>query len=80
MPSTPGKVESGVYTTFKALGIDTPTTAVECLAIRLAQAIDDAKYAKDLPPLAARLTEVLKEVADQPEPKKSDLDDMTARY
>lgn len=75
-----GEVESGVYTTFKSLGIDCATTAVECLAVRLAQAIDACKYAKDLPPLAARLTEVMDRVAAQPAPEKDELTEMADRY
>lgn len=78
--SSMGKVESGVYVTFKALGIDSAETAVECLAVRLAQAIDSAKYAKDIPPLAARLTEVLDRVAEQPKKESDAVEDMANRY
>lgn len=75
-----GEVESGVYVTFKVHGIDKPTTAVECLAIRLAQAIDVAKYAKDLPPLAGQLRQTLEEVANQPAPVKDDVEAMADKY
>lgn len=75
-----GKVESGVYITFKANGITEPTTAVECLAVRLAEAIDSCKYAKDLPPLAARLTEVMDRVVAQPTPVKDNVEEMAGRY
>lgn len=80
MPSKPGTVETGVYETFTQLRIKEPKTAVECLAVRLAQAIDSCKYAKDLPPLAARLTEVMDRVAAQPTPEKDDVAEMADRY
>jgi hypothetical protein len=80
MPSNRGNVESGVYETFTRLGIKEPRTDVECLAVRLAQAIDSAKYAKDLPPLAHQLLMTMEKVAAQPEPEHSGIDEMTARY
>lgn len=75
-----GEVEEGVYTTLKSLGIDKPTTAVERLAVCLARSIDNVKYAKDLPPLVARLTDVLDRVAAQPTPEKDDVAEMADRY
>jgi hypothetical protein len=75
-----GEVEKGVYTSFKSLGIDEPTTVFECLAVCLARSIDSAKYSKDLPPLAARLTEVMDRVAAQPTPEKDDVAEMADRY
>lgn len=80
MSSEPGSVEAGVYVTFASLGIDVPTTAVECLAVKLAQEIDKCRYAKDLAPLATRLTEVLDRVAAQPAPEKDDITEMADRY
>lgn len=73
-------VEEGVYTTFGELKIKEPTTAVEMLAIRLAQAIDAARYAKDLPPLAAQLRQTLEDVANQTKPEKSGIEQMTEKY
>lgn len=75
-----GEVEQGVYTTLKALGISEPTTAVEALAVTLARAIDSAQYAKDVAPLAARLTDVLDRVANQPAPTHDAVQDMEERY
>lgn len=73
-------VEAGVYVTLKALGISEPTTAKQRLAVRLARAIDNAKYAKDLPPLAGQLRQTLDEIRDEPTGVTDDLDDMQSRY
>ena len=75
-----GEVEQGVYTTLKALGIDAPTTALETLAVTLARSIDTVRYAKDLAPLVARLTDVLDRVANQPSPVHDAVKDMEERY
>ena len=80
MPSNPGSVEAGVYVSFAALGILEPTTALECLAVRLAKAIDSAKYAKDLPPLSMQLRQTLIEVAEQPAPTTDAVEEMADRY
>lgn len=61
-----GPVESGVRATLADYGIKTPRTAVETLAVTLGRAIDDAKYAKDLPPLAQQLRETMEKVKEQP--------------
>jgi hypothetical protein len=61
-----GEVEQGVYATLLDYGIHDPRTAVEKLAVRLGNAIDNVKYAKDLPPLALQLRETLEKVKEQP--------------
>lgn len=75
-----GSVETGVRYTMRQLGITTPTTALECLAIKLAQGIDNSKYAKDLPPLAEKLMTAMEKVADQPSPKEDRVEEMSGRY
>lgn len=76
----PGSVETGVRYSMAQLGIDTPTTALECLAIKLAQGIDQSKYAKDLPPLAEKLMTAMEKVADQPAKKADRVEEMAGRY
>jgi len=80
MPSEDKSVEAGVYVTFATLGILEPTTALECLAVRLARAIDAAKYAKDLPPLSMQLRQTMMEVAQQPAPTTDAVETMAERY
>ena len=75
-----GPVETGVRYTMAKLGITDPTTAIECLAVKLAQAIDASKYAKDLPPLAEKLMTAMEKVAEQPAPTEDRIEAMAGKY
>ena len=64
-----GPVAQGVHETLLDYGIKEPRTALEMLAIDLANALDNLRYAKDQAPLSHELRMVLEAVANQPHAK-----------
>ena len=74
-----GEVEAGVRETYYRLGIKTPKTAAEMMAIHLAKAIDKCKDADKTAGLSRELRQWLEEVRNQPIPSGDFLEDLVNR-
>jgi hypothetical protein len=80
-----GPIETGVRFSFEKLGITEPTTALECLAIGLAEILDgtSATYKQDKAAYAALSRELrltLDKVAEQPAPTTDAVEEMAGKY
>ena len=69
-----GTVEAGVRKSLRTLGIRTPRTALEMLAITLARALDNEPAENNIAALSRELRLTLEQVADQPTPSDDAVD------
>jgi hypothetical protein len=63
-----GTVEAGVRKSLRTLGIKTPGTALELLAITLARALDSEPAENNIAALSRELRLTLEQCAEQPSP------------
>lgn len=70
-----GPVEQGVRKTLADYGIKEPQTAVECLAVRLGNTLDNLRFTKDEAPIAQQLRLTLDECKEQPHARSPVTDD-----
>jgi len=64
----PSSVEAGVRKSLRTLGIKTPSTALELLAVTLARALDSEPAENNIAALSRELRLTLTQVAEQPSP------------
>jgi len=75
-----GAVESGVRTTLTELGILEPTTALECLAVHLANTLDNAEDEKNVAAVSRELRLTLEKIESRAGTNKDELDDIASKY
>lgn len=72
-------IESGVRRSLRSLGIIEPSTALELLAIKLAQALDSNPAETSMAALSRELRLTLDQVASQPSPVDDPVDELAKR-
>jgi hypothetical protein len=74
-----GDIELGVRRDLRKLGITEPATALEFMAILLAQWLDKSAEAKEVIGLSLRLQVTLEAIAEQPTPTRDITEEISDR-
>lgn len=74
-----GSIEAGIRSDLRKLGVSEPATALELLAVRLAQLLDGPIDERQAAGLARELRLTMAAVESQPKPSSDQVADMVAR-
>jgi hypothetical protein len=74
-----GQIQQGVRKSLRDLGIIEPQTAIEMLAILIAEVLDDNPDDKTVAALSRELRLTLEKCADQPAPENNPVEEIIKR-